>query len=126
MLGPWGFEARSQIATLAARAPTRWVFDARSGPQGAPGVWVGVAPSDAPPRTASRSRPFARATCELTGRPPGELALLAYDAARRIVTRVRGGAAGITALAQPWRIGAVATTTGDGALALTLAYCPAP
>jgi hypothetical protein len=123
VLGPWGFEARTQIEALAARAPLRWIFDARSGPAGAPGVWVGVVASEAPAAAAALSA-FRARYCELTGRPPGELALLAHDAARRIVARARGGEA-VGVLAQPWRVGAVTTTTGDGALAATW-RCPAP
>ncbi len=120
-LGPWGFEARSQIATSALAAPTRWVFDARSGPQGSPGVWVGVAPSErAEDRIALQV--FRERTCELTGRPPSELALLAFDAARAMATRVRGAPV-ITALARPWRVLAAPTSDGVGALAVTW-NCP--
>lgn len=101
-LGPWGFEARGQLAASAAAAPTRWIFDARWGPAGTSGVWVGATAS-ASPDDRRDLQLFRERSCQLTGRPPGEMALLAYDAARAIATRVRR-AAPRTLLARPWNV----------------------
>jgi hypothetical protein len=101
-LGPWGFEARGQLAASATAAPTRWVFDARWGPAGTPGVWVGAVTSDAP-ADRDELQKFRERTCDLTGRPPSEMALLAYDAARAVATRVRH-ATPRTLLARPWSV----------------------
>jgi hypothetical protein len=46
VLGPWGLEARDTMQRHATTLHTRWVFDARSGPAGSPGVWVGLAAPD--------------------------------------------------------------------------------
>lgn len=121
LLGPWGFEARAQIAASVAAAPTRWVFDARWAPAGSPGTWVGVAPSEAPEDRLALEV-FRERTCELTGRPPTELALLTYDAARAIATRARESRAR-TLMARPWRVAAATTRDGDGPLAATW-RCP--
>ncbi len=118
VLGAWSFEGRSQIEAFATRAPTRWIFDARSGPAGAPGVWVGAMPSEGEALSSFRSR-----YCALTGRPPGELALLAHDAARRIVERARNVPA-VRVFASPWRI-TKATVGGDGEGPLAVTHrCP--
>lgn len=74
---------RERIARRAATAPTRWVLDARLGWNGVAGVWVGVARGPAFESVHDRF-------CQLTGRPPGELALLAHDAARAILQAARG------------------------------------
>ena len=121
VLGAWGFEARAQIASSASAAPLRWIFDARWGPAGSPGVWVGVAPSESPEDRLALEV-FRERTCELTGRPPTEVALLTYDAARAIATRARGSRPRAV-VAHPWRVAAEVSHDGAGSLAVTW-RCP--
>ncbi len=59
------------------------MIDARAGAPGTPGVWVGV-------RAAEGFAAFHARFCGLTGRPPGELALLAHDAAQALLQQHRG------------------------------------
>jgi len=83
LAGSFDGAARELVARRVAQSPARWVIDARLGLRGMPGVWVGVARG---PAFESVHERF----CQLTGRPPGELALLAHDAARMILQATRG------------------------------------
>lgn len=74
---------RERIHRAAAGAPGRWVVDARVGWTSMPGRWVGV-------ERGPGFTPFHRRFCRLSGSPPGELALLAYDAAGTVLQITRG------------------------------------
>jgi hypothetical protein len=113
VIGPWGEEPRALLSERARAAPTRWVFDARRATPGGPGVWVGLAALDAPAVTAFHAR-----YCALTGAPPDELALLAWEAARGLAARVRGRPF-TPALGPPWQLRAAATSDGHADLAVT-------
>jgi len=76
-------EHRTRSGLLARRAPGRVIVDARSGAPGTPGIWVGV-------RAAEGLEAFHEQFCGLTGRPPGELALLAHDAVQAVLQAQRG------------------------------------
>lgn len=83
VVGPLDQERRTRAAALARRGATRTVIDARAGAPGTPGVWVGV-------RAAEGFAALHARFCGLTGRPPGELALLAHDAAQALLQQHRG------------------------------------
>ena len=42
LVGQSGLEARALVAREAARAPSQWIFEARSAQPGSAGTWVGV------------------------------------------------------------------------------------
>lgn len=95
---------RERVVRRARGAAGRWVVDARLGWSEMPGVWVGVGVGD---ETA-----FARyhsGFCMLSGYAPGELGLLAHDAARAVLQITRGVAA---PRAADWNF-----TTGEGVAA---------
>lgn len=96
--------ARERIQRAAAAQPARWVFDARLGWTGMAGTWVGVTPG------ADFAGVHER-FCRLTGRAPGELALLAHDAARMILQDARGI---VPARATAWSMAAVAVRADGG------------
>lgn len=81
--GSYPSAERERIVRRAAAQPARWFADARVGWTDLPGTWVGVAPGPAFDAVHARF-------CQLTGRPPGEVALLAHDAARAILRETRG------------------------------------
>ncbi|MEZ4392655.1 MAG: hypothetical protein R3A48_16320 [Polyangiales bacterium] len=74
---------REHIVARAASSPARWVVDARVGWQGMAGHWVGV-------RAGAGFARFQLRFCRLAGYSPGELAILAYDAAGAVLQITRG------------------------------------
>ncbi len=104
--GSQGHEARERANSLAARSPSRWVFDGRSVRAGGFGVVVGL-------RSGPDFESVHRRFCGLTGRAPGELALLAYDAALTAIAADRGVPAA-RALATPWALEVVTVRDARG------------
>ncbi|MFO0627920.1 MAG: hypothetical protein U0325_20250 [Polyangiales bacterium] len=95
---------RERIVRRARGAAGRWVVDARLGWAEMPGTWVGVGVGDENAFTR-----FHRGFCMLSGYAPGELGLLAHDAARAVLQITRGAAA---PRAADWNF-----TTGEGVAA---------
>lgn len=81
--GHLSHEQRAEVAHAAALAPARFILDARSGLAGTRGTWVGLGPG-------ADFEEIHTLFCGLTGRPPGELALLAYDATWAAIASARG------------------------------------
>jgi hypothetical protein len=95
---------RERVVRRARGASGRWVVDARLGWAEMPGVWVGVGVGD----ETSFAR-FHNGFCMLSGYAPGEMGLLAHDAARAVLQITRGVAA---PRAADWNF-----TTGPGVAA---------
>ncbi len=114
--GPFGSEALRAHAGQSEGAPGRWVFDGRAGQPGSPGWWVGLR---AGPDFAQHHARY----CDVAGEPAGELGMLAYDAAQRVLSAVRGGDPE-RVLDPAWTVDAVlAGPEGTEALAVTR-HCP--
>lgn len=111
--GPVGPVAGSAFAARARAQPGRWFFDARSARPGTAGVWVGLAANEGPPFDAHLGR-----YCDVAGEPPGELGMLAYDAALEALRALRPAApAPGPLLAHPWIVRAALVTAEEPSLA---------
>ncbi len=116
--GPFGTEALRTMALSSGHSPLSWIYDARASQPGALGVWVGL--HGGPDFDNHLTR-----YCALAGEAPGELGMLAYDAARAALASARGGS-GTNVLARGWEVSVtVVTADGEGTLAAT-ARCPTP
>lgn len=80
--GTAGREFRTALARIAERAPTTWIFEARSALPASAGTWIGLPPGPAFPSVLTTY-------CERTGEPPEEIALLTHDAIRAAVAFLR-------------------------------------
>jgi hypothetical protein len=124
--GLFGREARAAFNRAAERAPTQWIFEARVALPGGEGTWVGMLPGPAFPSLLATY-------CERIGEPPDEFALMGHDAARAVVSAMRGDPAMPTAL-DPSRtlVAAVVSRSGptnegptNGRLPAAASRCPA-
>lgn len=122
VIGPVNHESATALSLRATRAPSRWVFDARSALQGVPGVWVGL-------RAGPGFETHQRAYCLAAGEAPTELGMLAYDAASMLLNRARGtiyDAGRRTIAAQGGVVATVVPAGGTNALAATTPCPEAP